>query len=267
MPIQKITRTEYQKFINGYGKGKSKETVRKLNTHIRAWVKDAIEDGYVFTDFTRKVELNATKTAKKPSEKHLNYMDSLRLYRELFNKLETNTTTYHLILLGLVSGARFGELVGLTKESFDFKNDTIRINKAWDYKDGSGFAPLKNEQSERTISIDRKVMNEFKKLILSLPENPYDTAFFRPTSNKVVTNEGANKLLHKTLDALNIDIISMHGLRHTHASVLLYKGANINSVSKRLGHADIQTTLEHYAHVLKEMELRDEAIAMNLYAK
>lgn len=86
--------------------------------------------------------------------------------------------------MALVSRARFGELVGLTKNSFDFKNNTISIKRAWDYKDGTGFAPLKNEQSERTISIDNKVMNEFKKLILALHENPYDTVFFRPTSKK-----------------------------------------------------------------------------------
>ena len=58
----------------------------------------------------------------------------------------------------------------------------------------------------------------------------------------------------------------MHGLRHTHASVLLYKGVNVQSVSQRLGHADIQTTLDHYAHVLKEMEERDEAISAKVFA-
>lgn len=58
----------------------------------------------------------------------------------------------------------------------------------------------------------------------------------------------------------------MHGLRHTHTNVLLYKGANIHSVSKRLGHGDIQTTLDNYAHVLKEMEQRDEEISVKIYA-
>lgn len=52
----------------------------------------------------------------------------------------------------------------------------------------------------------------------------------------------------------------------THASVMLYKGVSIHSVSKRLGHCDIQTTLDHYAHVLKEMEQRDESLAINIYA-
>ncbi|MFJ8515552.1 site-specific integrase [Lysinibacillus xylanilyticus] len=49
--------------------------------------------------------------------------------------------------------------------------------------------------------------------------------------------------------------------------ILIYKGANIHSVSKRLGHSDdIQTTLDHYSHVLKEMEERDEKIAINVYS-
>nr|WP_329600455.1 tyrosine-type recombinase/integrase [Lysinibacillus sphaericus] len=85
-------------------------------------------------------------------------------------------------------------------------------------------------------------------------------------SYKAVTNEGAKKLLRKTLDALEIEHISNHGLRHTHASVLIYKGTNFHSVSKRLGHSDIQTTLDHYAHVLKEMEERGEEIAINIYS-
>lgn len=89
--------------------------------------------------------------------------------------------------------------------------------------------------------------------------------FYRQSAIKTVTNKGANKLLRKTLDALEIDHISIHGLRHTHASVLIYKGAIIHSVSKRLGHSDIQTTLDHYAHVLKEMKEQDEEIAINVY--
>lgn len=109
-------------------------------------------------------------------------------------------------------------------------------------------------------------MNEFKKLILAVPENENNLVFYRQSSIKTVKNEGANKLLRKTLDALGIEHISIHGLRHTHASALIYKRANNHSVSKWLGHSDIQTTLDHYSHVLKEMEERDEAIAINVYS-
>ncbi|MDU5947026.1 MAG: tyrosine-type recombinase/integrase, partial [Paenibacillus macerans] len=69
----------------------------------------------------------------------------------------------------------------------------------------------------------------------------------------------ANKALATALKNLNIEnIISVHGCRHTHASILLYKRRSIYYVSERLGHEDIQTTLETYAHILKELREQDD---------
>lgn len=265
LPIQKITRTNYQQFLNAYGIGRTKETVRKLNTQIRSCIKDAVDEGYIPLDFTRKAELNATKEAKKSEDKHLNYEDSLKLYHALFERLHDGDL-HHLILLGLVSGARYGELVGLTTDSFDLENNTLKIVQAWDYKRGLGFNELKNKQSERTISVDPQVLQEFKPLIVASQNNPYNLLFFRQMYGKTIDNVTANSTLKALLKELGLTHITMHGLRHTHASVLIYKGSNIHSVSKRLGHGDIQTTLDHYAHVLKEMEVRDEDIAINVYA-
>lgn len=265
--IQKITRQMYQEFLNRYGQGRAKETVRKLNTHIRACVKDAIDDGLITIDFTRKAQLNATKQAKKSNEKHLNFMDSYRLYRALMKKVKkSKTNTPHLLLLALVSGMRYGELVGLTRDCFDFENNTIYIYRAWDYKDGEGFIDLKNTSSERRIGIDPMVMKIFKEHFENNQPTYNGIVFFRPTKSKTLTSEAANKALKKMLDELNIETkISMHGLRHTHASVLLYKGVTIQSVSKRLGHASIETTYDYYTHIIKELEERDEKVAINLY--
>ena len=172
------------------------------------------------------------------------------------------------LLLGLVSGLRFGELVGLTFDKFDFETNTLKVEIAWDYKDGTGFGPLKNEQSKRIISIDDIVMNKFEELFKELPEHPYDLVFFSRVSKvSVLSNEGVNKALKNLLLQLNIKPISVHGLRRTHTSILLYQGASINSVSERLGHSDIQTTQDHYAHVLKEMKERDEKIAVNMFKR
>ncbi|MGD6942671.1 tyrosine-type recombinase/integrase [Cytobacillus gottheilii] len=74
----------------------------------------------------------------------------------------------------------------------------------------------------------------------------------------MLSNSHINNLLKKTLLDLNIDPISVHGLRHTHASFLLYKKISINYVSERLGHGDIETTMSYYAHVIKELRERDE---------
>lgn len=52
-PIQNITKRQYQAFLNKYGETRTKDTTRKLNTHIRACVKDAVDEGLIRTDFTR----------------------------------------------------------------------------------------------------------------------------------------------------------------------------------------------------------------------
>ena len=54
----------------------------------------------------------------------------------------------------------------------------------------------------------------------------------------------------------------MHGLRHTHASILLYQGVNILSVSKRLGHSSLETTMSTYLHIVRELEDQDKEKSM-----
>uniref|UniRef100_UPI001ABDF441 tyrosine-type recombinase/integrase n=1 Tax=Gracilibacillus suaedae TaxID=2820273 RepID=UPI001ABDF441 len=103
-------------------------------------------------------------------------------------------------------------------------------------------------------------MAHFKKLFQSTPDNIHKLVFYSPNSKyKVISNINANKLLKKLLINLKINPITLHGLRHTHASVLLYKKVSIYYVSERLGHGDIETTLREYSHVVRELREEDEA--------
>lgn len=258
IPIQNITKRSYQAFLNEYGASRAKDTTRKINTHIRACVKEALDEGIIQSDFTRRVTFSGVVPSKRPEEKHLNYFDSKRLLKELSSSL--STLTDYMILLGLTSGMRFGELVGLTRASFSFESNEITVNKTWGYtnKMHDGFGPTKNEQSNRTIPMDKKTMDLFKALFDRTPENIYGLVFYSPHSKyKVLSNGGVNKALSVLLEKLKIDPISAHGLRHTHASILLYKGVSIYYVSERLGHGDIETTMQYYAHIVKELRERD----------
>jgi len=269
-PIQKITRQKYQEFINCYGKGKAKETVRKLNTHIRACVKDAILEGLIMHDFTQKIELHYTVKAKKETDKYIDYEDSLKLYESLLKQLEIKNLSSYMNLLALVTGARYGELVGLTDEDFDFENSILDINKTWKYKkdDENEFGDLKADSKPRKVAVDKDVMLVFKELLSLLPERPHNLVFYSSASKKmVVTGNAVNKALNHVLDNLELDKVTIHALRHTHASSLLYAGATIQYVSERLGHADIATTYNTYTHVLKELKEKDESIALQLYKK
>lgn len=132
-----------------------------------------------------------------------------------------------MLILALSTGLRFGELVGLCINDLDFKNNLISVRRQWKYKEGGGFSDLKTEKSERTISIDKLTMTALKKHLISVkndPANVYDLVFFEPSSDiSVVTNDSLNDTLQSILNRLKIKpLITVHGLRHTHASILLY---------------------------------------------
>lgn len=260
--IQSIDRRFYQKVINDYGKNRKRETVRKFNYHIRSSVKDAIDEGLIRIDFTRNIKLSGLD-GKSKEEKYLNYDESLKLLDLIYKRLNTSRT-YYLILLALMSGMRFGEIVGLTTSDFDFVNNTININKTWGHTKNmhSGWGPTKT-QVNRVIKMNQKTMDLFNDMFKSLDSNPYDLVFFSDLSKyKVISNAAANKVLKSMISELGIQEITIHNLRHTHVSILLYKGVSIYYISKRLGHSDLETTLNVYTHMIKELEEKEEAKSM-----
>ena len=265
--LQDITTQDYQKFINELGSNRSKETVEKVHGHIRSCILDAVDEQIIPRDFTRKAVLVYTVPAKKDNEKYLNFFDSKLLLNKLKNRLNIDLG-YYVLLLGLVTGMRYEELVGLTFKDFDFANNSIDVNKTWGYNNRmkQGFGPIKNGES-RTIILDQKTMDLFKSLFETIPDNANHLVFYNPRSKyKVISNEKTNKLLRELLLDLKIEpLIAMHGLRHTHGSILLYQKASIHYVSERLGHNDIDTTLRVYSHLLKEGREKDEKIAIKTY--
>ncbi|MFA1738987.1 tyrosine-type recombinase/integrase [Lysinibacillus fusiformis] len=260
MPIQQITKRDYQVFLNNLGLIAARDTNRKLNGYLRSCVKEAIDEGIIKTDFTRNATITG-KNSKKSSEKFLNYVDSKTLLHYLFKNIEQGLENYMLIL-ALTSGMRYGELIGLCEKDFNFRNNTIKINKQWRYKENGGFGPLKNENSERTISLNKNTMvyfNNFIKTREKDSKNVHNLVFYDCLSDiSVIKNDRLNDVLKAILKRLDITpLITVHGLRHTHASILLYQEISVLYVSERLGHASIDITSSTYAHVLKELRDRD----------
>lgn len=128
------------------------------------------------------------------------------------------------------------------------------MNKSWDYKHISGnFQPTKNESSNRIVLIDWRLANQFKILTHGIEDNQ---PIFINKSNRVF-NSTINKLLARHCKNAEIPVITIHGFRHTHASLLIYEGISISSVAKRLGHANTTTTQKTYLHIIQELENKD----------
>ena len=161
------------------------------------------------------------------------------------------------ILLVAKTGMRFSEALALTPKDFDFPHQSLSICKTWDYKGDGGFLPTKNKSSVRKIQIDWQTVVQFSELVKSLPE---DKPIF-VKKNKVY-NSTVNSILERHCKKAGIPVISVHGLRHTHASLLLFAGVSIGSVARRLGHASMNTTQKTYLHIIHELENQDVDLVM-----
>lgn len=163
-----------------------------------------------------------------------------------------------LILLIAKTGMRFSEAIAVTPMDFDFTHQTLSVNKTWDYKGEGGFQPTKNKSSVRKIRLDWQTVGQFYAIVRELN----DTAPIFVSKEKKIYNSTLNDVLERHCKAVGIPTISVHGLRHTHASLLLFDGVSIASVAQRLGHSSINTTQKTYLHIIRELENKDIDLIM-----
>lgn len=249
--MNELTRQSYQKLLNNYAATHEKQTTLDFHHHLKAALVDALDEGLLEHDPTRRAIIKGVDPSNKKN-KFLNLYELQKLLRHLDLGDELNWDWF--ILLVSKTGLRFAEALALTPEDFDFERQQIIVNKSWNYKTPIGnFQKTKNEASNRVVMVDWHLMNQFKSLIRNKES---DWPIFVP-HNKRVFNSTVNGLLEKYCYKLDIPTISVHGLRHTHASLLLYEGVSVASVAKRLGHANTTTTQETYIHIIEELENKD----------
>jgi len=251
-----MTRIVYQQMINDYAECHERQTTMDFHHQIKGAVLDAVDDGMIEHDPTRKVIIKG----KTPRQKKIKYLNQFELHT-LLNHLDLGDTINWdwFILLVAKTGMRFSEALGLTPADFDFSHQLLNIDKTWDYKEGTGFTPTKNKSSVRKIQIDWQIVVQFSELIKDLPEN--EPVFIRDKT-AAVYNSTVNDILARHCRKAGIPVISVHGLRHTHASILLFAGVSIASVARRLGHASMTTTQKTYLHVIHELENQDIDLVM-----
>lgn len=262
--LSDLDRTKYQRYLNEFAKTHAQETVIKLNNHIRSSLKDAVEEGLIPFDPTRKAILKGQAPKRKKEDKFMDYDEFKALMLLVEEGLNAAFASPILTIIAGVTGFRFSELLGLTWNDVDFEDNTLDVNKTWNYK-LKQWAPTKNESSMRKIPIDSHSM-QLLKVHKAEQELLFEKFSIKNSSNfifynlkdGVVSSNAVNKYLKKKLKELNINRnMTLHGLRHTHASILLYSGVNILNVSKRLGHANLETTMSTYLHIVKELEEKD----------
>ena len=252
--VSELTRTAYQQLLNEYAKEHERQTTLDFHHQLKGAVLDAVDEGLLSRDPTRKAIIKG-KTPKTKKIKYLNQFELHTLIADLDIKDTPNWDWF--ILLVAKTGMRFSEALAITPEDFDFARQTLSISKTWDYKGDGGFLPTKNKSSVRKIQIDWQIVVKFS--VLSR-----DLATDRPifVGESKIYNSTVNDVLTRHCKACGISEISIHGLRHTHASLLLFAGVSIASVARRLGHASMTTTQKTYLHIIQELENKDVDLVM-----
>ena len=254
LKVSELTRNAYQQLLNDYAKEHERQTTLDFHQQLKRATLDAVDEGLIERDPTRKAILKG-KTPKVKKLKYLNQFELHTLIAHLDIKEVPNWDWF--ILLVSKTGMRFSEALAITPADFDFARQALSVSKTWDYKGDGGFLPTKNKSSVRKIQIDWQIVVKFSELVKNLPE---DKPIF--VGEEKIYNSTVNDVLARHCKECGISVISIHGLRHTHASLLLFAGVSIASVARRLGHASMTTTQKTYLHIIQELENKDVDLVM-----
>lgn len=254
LKVSELTRIAYQQLLNDYAEKHERQTTLDFHHQLKGAILDAVEEGMMDRDPTRKAIIKG-KTPKAKKIKYLNQFELHTLIADLDIR-ETPNWDYFILLVAK-TGMRFSEALAIMPSDFDFARQTLSISKTWDYKGDGGFLPTKNKSSVRKIQIDWQIVVKFSELVKGLPE---DKPIFVGASK--IYNSTVNDILTRHCRKCGISEISIHGLRHTHASLLLFAGVSIASVARRLGHASMTTTQKTYLHIIQELENKDVDLVM-----
>ncbi|BFH16942.1 site-specific integrase [Paenibacillus melissococcoides] len=169
---------------------------------------------------------------------------------------------FHLLIY---TGARKGEVLALHESDIDSKNKTLTLNKTL-YQENNvyTFQTPKTASSRRSISLDevtfkllKKWITSEKKRFLELGQKWNDKQLlFTRQDGTPLRLAYPNDKLKEIIRKHNIHPITVHGLRHTHASLLFEAGASIKEVQERLGHSNSKMTMDIYTHLTKTVKER-----------
>ena len=186
--------------------------------------------------------------------------------------------------MALFGGFRLGELIALTWDDIDFKSCTVSISKSTaKTKDGMITKSPKTASSIRIVSLPTETMSLLRRW--KAEQQAYRLSagtYWKGIGHIFIQDNGSqmdistpNHVFKKIIKRYNesaeeadrLPEITLHGLRHTSATLLIAQNIDIRTVSGRLGHAECSTTMNIYAHALKKQDERAAASIGELFAK
>lgn len=172
--------------------------------------------------------------------------------------LESKNTPHHaLFLLAVTTGLRQGELFSLTWEDVNFADKTISVQKTVYEVDGEFvLGEPKTAKSRRLVTVPWSVLETLRQHKLNLEQKNIksDIVFCDLRGGYLRRQNFRKRQFLPLLKKADLPMIRFHDLRHTAATLLLSQGVHPKVVQERLGHSQINTTLDTYSHVLPSMQ-------------
>lgn len=257
------------------GQGLSVKSVRNIRGTLISCLQSAVDNGLLTDNIAKK-----TKPPRYNGRREISFLnddeiqrllavaDSGKYYKLDEQGLENEDMQYLIrqwatvIRLTLATGMRRGEVFGLTWDSVNFSDKTISIRHK--LRNGK-LEPPKTKNSVRTISVDPDSMGKLQEWknyqeqygfdLGDLFHNRLNTVFTGIYGNPVQLDNFRERVFDRMVAEAGLaDTVTMHSLRHTHATQLLAAGVDAKTVSYRLGHASVAFTLETYVHVVEDVE-------------
>jgi integrase len=241
----------YREKLDG---GLAPRTVRYIHTTLHKALKDAVADGLIPRNFTEGIR------APKPKKKEVNALspEQARAFLEAARADRFEA----LYVLAIHCGLREGELLGLRWNDVDLEAGTLSVRRTLSEtrtghifeqpKNGKGRSIQLTNTAAEALRTHRKRQNEERLRLGPLWE---DHGLVFP-SQKGTTMNAKNltaRSFKPILERAGLPDIRVHDLRHTCATLLLFKGVHPKLVQELLGHATIAITLDTYSHVLQGM--------------
>lgn len=220
--------------------GLSKTSVKYIHRILHRALNQAVKWQLIALNVANNVD------APKPDKYIATVLDSNQI--SLLIKAVSNTNIYLPVMIAISTGIRRGEILGLTWKNIDFDNSFIKITQTLlPTKNGLQILPPKTHTSNRIISIPPTL----KEILLKYKNNTNNINDFVCCNEfgELINPSYLNHKFKQILEDNNLPSIRFHDLRHSHASLLLSQSVQPKVISERLGHSNINITMDLYSHI------------------
>lgn len=253
--LQDLKATAAQTWISAQKDRVSEKTKGPISARMVRYSYTILHGAFAHAQAAGLVKTNvwdAVTPPRKDPQRHVTWDEAQVLLFLDAAEFETYSPIWRL---ALTSGMRLGELLGLRWQDVDLDAGTIRIAQGvvlWE--DGNHMDTPKSAAGIRTISIGARTVAALKRLVTATKTQSLKKgAAWKESGLVFVSNVGTainddnlRKVYIRIIDKAGLPYIRIHDLRHTSATIAVQNGVPYNTVSARLGHADIRTTLGFY---------------------